>query len=85
MLFRSLAEDFTWKVNKTLTWTEKFEFFPQVEDISKYRFRFETTFSYGIWQNISLNLSLLDLYDTQPTATVPNNDLQVRSAVGVTF
>jgi hypothetical protein len=80
-----LAEDMTWKINKTLTLTEKFEFFPQVEDFSEYRMRFESTFSYGIWQNISLNLSILDLYDTQPAANVPKNDLQIRSSVGITF
>jgi hypothetical protein len=80
-----LAQDITWKVNKTLTFTEKFEFFPQVQNVSEYRSRFESTFSYGIWQNISLNLGLLDLYDTQPAANVPNNDLQVRSSLGITF
>jgi putative salt-induced outer membrane protein YdiY len=80
-----LAEDMTWKVNKTLTFTEKFEFFPQVEELSEYRSRFETTLSYGIWQNISLNVSVLDLYDTQPAANVPNNDLQIRSSLGFTF
>ena len=80
-----LAQDMTWKVNKTLTFTEKVEFFPQVEEVSEYRSRFETTLSYGIWQNISLNVSVLDLYDTQPAANVPNNDLQIRSSLGVTF
>jgi len=80
-----LAEDMTWKVNKTLTFTEKFEFFPQVEELSEYRSRFESTLSYGIWQNISLNLSVLDLYDTQPALNVPNNDLQIRSSLGFTF
>ena len=80
-----LAQDATWKVNKTLTFTEKLEFFPQVEELSEYRSRFETTLSYGIWQNISLNVSVLDLYDTQPAANVPNNDLQIRSSLGFTF
>lgn len=79
------AEDFSWKLNKTLTWSEKFEFFPQVEDLRQFRSRFETTLSYGIWQNVSLNLSLLDLYDTKPARGVPNNDLQIRSSLGVTF
>jgi hypothetical protein len=79
------AEDFSWKINKTLAWSEKFEFFPQVEDLRQFRSRFETTLSYGIWQNVSLNLSMLNLYDTRPARGVPNNDLQIRSSVGVTF
>jgi len=79
------AEDFSWKINKTLTASEKFEFFPQVEDFGQYRFRFESTLSYGFWQNLSLNLTVLDMYDTQPAANVPNNDLQFRSSLGITF
>src|SRR5262249_15283720 len=76
--FFRLAEDVTWKINKTLTATEKFEFFPQVADFTEYRMRFESTLSYGFWQNLSLNLSVLNLYDTQPAVGVPNNDLQIR-------
>ena len=83
-----LAEDITWKVNKRFTFTEKFEFCPQAEDVQQFRARFEMTVSYGIWQNVALNLSLLDMYDTQPTAsvpTIPKNDLQIRSSIGFTF
>jgi len=79
------AEDFSWKINKTLTASEKFEFFPQVEDFGEYRMRFETTLSYGFWQSLSLNLTVLDLYDTQPAPGVPKNDLQIRSSLGITF
>jgi hypothetical protein len=82
--FYRLAEDITWKLQKRLTFTEKFELFP-VFDFSSYRARFEATMSYGIWQNLSLNFTVLDLYDTQPAQNVPKNDLQVRSSLGVTF
>jgi hypothetical protein len=80
-----LAEDLTWKLNKRLTFIEKVEFFPQVEDLQQYRLRFESTLSYGFWQNLSLNLSVLDLYDTKPASGVPPNDLQIRSSLGITF
>jgi hypothetical protein len=80
-----IAEDFTWKLHRTVTFTEKFEFFPQVEDVSEFRFRLECSVSYLFWQNLSFNLGLLDLYDTKPASTVPNNDLQIRSSVGITF
>ncbi len=80
-----LAEDITWKLNKRFTFTEKLEFFPQVEDVEQYRARFESTLSYGFWQNLALNLSLLDIYDTQPAKGVPRNDLQIRSSLGITF
>jgi hypothetical protein len=80
-----LAEDITWRLNKTLTLTEKFEFFPQVQNVTEYRLRFETSLSYAFWQHLSLNLSVLDLYDTNPAQGVPNNDFQIRSSLGVTF
>jgi len=83
--FFRLAEDVTWKINKTLTATEKFEFFPAVTDVAQYRMRFESTVSYGFWQRLSLNVTVLDLYDTDPAGGVPNNDLQIRSSLGITF
>jgi hypothetical protein len=80
-----VGEDFTWKALKQMTLTEKFEFFPRISEFDQYRMRFESTLSYGIWQNVSLNLTVLDLYDTQPAATVPNNDIQFRTSLGITF
>ena len=79
------AEDVTWKVVKQMTFTERFEFFPRIADFEQYRMRFESTLSYAVWQNISLNVSVLDLYDTQPAINVPNNDFQLRTSLGVTF
>ena len=78
------AEDMSWKVSKTLTFDEKFEFFPQV-DFSEYRFRFESNLRYWLWENISFNLTVLDIYDTAAAPNVDKNDLQIRSSVGLKF
>jgi hypothetical protein len=78
------GEDLTWRPLPKVTLTQKAEFLPQL-DISQYRARVEATLSYGFWQRLTLNLNVLDLYDTQPAAGVPNNDLQVRSSIGITF
>lgn len=80
-----LAEDFTWKINPKMTLTEKFEFFPRVNAFGEYRARFEGTLAFPLLKYISLNVSLIDLYDTQPAPTVSRNELQIRSAVVVTF
>ncbi len=80
-----LAEDITWKITSRLTLVEKAELFPQVEDPDKYRARFDATLSFALWQNITFNLSVLDLYDTNPAQGVDNNEVQVRSMLGVTF
>ncbi len=82
--FYRLAEDFTWKISKTLTFDEKFEFFPQV-DFKEYHFRFESNLRYWILENLSFNLTVIDLYDTQSAPTVGKNDLQIRSSIGVKF
>lgn len=78
------AEDFTWKISKTLTFDEKLELFPQVNQ-RDFRFRIESNLRYWLLENLSFNLTVLDLYDTQPAANVGNNDLQIRSSIGVKF
>ena len=83
--FYRFAEDFTWKINPKMILVEKFEFLPQAEKLDKYRFRLETTLSYALLQNLSLNLSVIDTYDTQHAASVKPNDLQIRSSVGIKF
>lgn len=79
-----LAEDFTWKINKTVTLIEKLEVFPQV-DFSDFRVRFESTLSFPLWKTLSFNITVLDLYDSDPAQNVDNNELQIRSSVGITF
>jgi hypothetical protein len=79
-----LAEDFTWKVSKTVTLTEKLEVFPQV-DLSDFRARFESTLSFPLWKALSFNITVLDLYDSKPAQNVDNNELQIRSSLGITF
>jgi len=83
--FFRLAENMAWKITPRLSWDEKFEYMPRVEDVREFRMRFETNFRYALLQNIFVNLSLVDLYDSQPANGVTKNDLQVRSSVGVKF
>jgi hypothetical protein len=79
------AEDLTWKVSSRLTLDEKFEFFPGTDDPGKFRLRFEANTRYWIRENLSLNLTVLDVYDTNPAHGVNRNDLQIRSSVGLKF
>ncbi len=82
--FYRFAEDLSWKISKALTFDEKMEFFPQV-NFEQYRFRFESNLRYWLLENISFNLTILDIYDTQVAPNVDKNDLQIRSSVGVKF
>jgi len=83
--FCRFAELAAWKITPRLTWEEKFEYMPRVENLRECRMRFETNFRYALLQNVFVNLSLVDLYDTEPANGVTQNDLQVRSSVGVKF
>jgi hypothetical protein len=78
------SEDVTWKISRALTFSEKVEFMPQV-NFADYRTRAESTLSYALWRNLSLHLSVLDLYDSKPAEGVTPNDLQVHSSLGITF
>lgn len=84
-LFIRAAEDATWKIAPRLSFTEKFEFFVNGEDTSQFRFRLDSNFSYKLIENLSLNLTLIDLYDTDPAPTVDQNEFQIRSSIGITF
>jgi hypothetical protein len=83
-VYYRVAEDFTWKIADRLSFAERFEFFPRI-NFSDFRFRFESTLSYEIYRNLSLNLTILDQYDTQLAAGVTQNEVQIRSSLGIKF
>lgn len=83
--FGRLAENAAWKITPRLTWDEKFEYMPSLEESSEYRIRFETNLRYAMLQNVFLSFSVIDIYDSQPALGIKKNDLQVRSSVGVKF
>lgn len=80
-----IAEDFTWALTSKISLHEKLEFLPRPDDFSVYRLRFESTLSYLLMKNLTLNLSLLDVYDARPARNVTPNDMQIRSSIGVKF
>jgi hypothetical protein len=45
----------------------------------------EGTLRYPLLKNLSLNLVVIDLYDTEPVLGVTKNDMQIRSALGIKF
>jgi putative salt-induced outer membrane protein YdiY len=83
--FGRLAENGTWKITPRLTWDEKFEYLPSLEESGEYKMRFETNLRYAMLQNVFLNLSVLGIYDSQPALGIKKGDLQIRSSVGVKF
>ena len=84
-LYLRLAEDVTWKMTDRMTFIQKYEFYQNLEANDQFRFQLNATLSYALWQGVSLNLTALDLYDTNPAPGVDKNELQVRSSLGVEF
>jgi putative salt-induced outer membrane protein YdiY len=84
-LFFRAADDLVWKLTPRLSFTKRFEFFINSENIEQYRFRLDSTFTYKLIDNLSLNFTMLDLYDTSPARNVDKNEFQVRSSLGLTF
>jgi putative salt-induced outer membrane protein YdiY len=80
-----LGDNMTWKLADRVTWAKKFDFLLNVEDASQFRFRFDSTLSYRLWSSVSFNLTVLDLFDTDPAPGVNQNEVQLRSSLGFTF
>ena len=84
-VFFRAAEDSTWKLTSKLSFTKKFEFLVNAEDAEQFRLRLEANTNYKLFANMSLNLTLLEQYDTDPAPKVDQNELQIRSSIGLTF
>lgn len=80
-----IAEVFTWQMWDKLTAEGRVEFYPNLQDVGNYRVAMEGTLRYPLLKNLSLNLVVIDLYDTEPALGVTKNDMQIRSALGIKF
>lgn len=63
----------------------KVEYFSNLQSPGDYRLRTEGVLRYPILKNLSININVIDLYDTLPAPGVEKNDLQIRSALGLKF
>jgi putative salt-induced outer membrane protein YdiY len=80
-----LAQDLSWKIAPRLTYSQTLAYFQRMDDPERFRTQLDTTLSLGLTQTLSFNVTLLDLYETNPAHDVDNNELQVRTALGVAF
>lgn len=80
-----LGQDVTWELLPKITLSENVAFLPFLNELGEYQVRAEGNLGFGIVRHLSLNLTVLNLYDTLPAPGVPNNDFQFRSSLGVNF
>jgi len=79
------GESLTWKVTDKLSLTQRLSFLPNVDNFADYRLRFDLSASYPLLTRVTLNLNVIDQYDSRPPPNVDSNDLQIQSTVGLTF
>lgn len=80
-----LAQDIRWNIGSQFTFDEKAEYFPELTDFNTYRLRVEANLRYWLKSNLSLNFTVIDTYETKTSTGVGQNDLQLRSSIGVKF
>lgn len=80
-----IGQELTWEVASKITLTESAAFLPILDESRQYQFRVGGNLGFGIMRHLSLNLTVLNFYDTQPAPEVPNNEFQFRSSLGVNF
>jgi len=83
--YMRLSENGTWKINQKFTLDHRFEYFPSFTSLNEFRLRGEATLRYWLWSSLSLNIGVMEAYDTSPAEGVPPNDLQVRSSIAFKF
>ncbi len=85
LFYYRVAEDLKWIISPKLSFDEKVEYTPQWNDVRQYKLRAEANLRYQLLDNLSLILTVIDMYDTRVPPGVEPNDLQVRSSLGVKF
>jgi len=80
-----LAQDLKWNIGSQFTLDEKVEYLPQWNNPKEFKLRVEGNLRYWLRANLSLNLTVINIFDTLTAPGVEHNDLQVRSSIGVKF
>jgi putative salt-induced outer membrane protein YdiY len=80
-----LGDDITWKIHPRVTFTQKATLLAALEDPDELQLRLEGNVAFGLVQNLTFNITALELYDTRPVPGVTRNEFQLRSSLGLTF
>lgn len=83
--YHRFAQDLRWNLGPQFSVDEKLEYLPEFADFRSFKLRAEANLRYWLRGNLSLNLTVIDLYDTITAQGIGKNDLQVRSSIGLKF
>lgn len=84
-IYHRLAQELKWNLGTLFSFDEKAEYSPEVGDFEVYRLRVEANARYWLNSHLSLNFTVINLYDTVTAPGVGQNDLQLRSSIGLKF
>ena len=79
------ADAFRTEFNETVSFTQLLEWMPEIDDFGEYLVRFEAAFSVAMSRAMSLNLRLVNDYDSDPPEGIEKNNLALFATVGWTF
>jgi putative salt-induced outer membrane protein len=83
--YHRFAQDMKWTLGPQFSFDEKAEYMPELDDLHMYKLRMEANVRYWLNSNLSLNFTVINLYDTVTAPGVGQNDLQLRSSIGMKF
>ncbi|MBU6401754.1 MAG: DUF481 domain-containing protein, partial [Verrucomicrobia bacterium] len=84
-IYISTEQKITWHISPKTNFTEDFTFLPREGGLQHYHVNFNSALSYALTTYLSLNLNVVEFYDTDPSAGASHNDLKILSTIGVTF
>jgi len=67
------------------TLSEDFKVWPRVDGFEEYRLRSETRFTHPMTQGVSLRLTFVDEFQSDPAANADRNDLRLTSSLVLSF
>jgi putative salt-induced outer membrane protein YdiY len=85
LFYYRLAQDSKWTISSKFSFDQKVEYTPQWNELNQFKARAEANLRYWLLDNLSLNFTVIDLYDTRVARGISKNDLQIRSSIGVKF
>lgn len=85
VFYYRLGQELKWTIAPKVTFDEKLDYTPQWDDPGQFKLRVEANLKFWMLTSLSLNLTVIDLYDTRVASSIDRNDLQIRSSIGVKF
>ena len=81
----TLGEDLTHQFWKTNTFTEQFNFYPDLSDTGQYRFTLDTTLTNKLYKWLSWQTTGSDVFVSDPIPGVKKNDLILTTGLNIAF